>query len=174
MATNLQLIKSAELTTPASTFKITDCFNDNYDVFKIVVNTMSVDTAVLYASLRLVDNTNTTISTASYDWAYLNMRMWTSFQQISTPNTTYIGDFNTDSRNTSDSQGSVWYIYNPTDTSSYTFAINQNVWHNTGTGGQSFKGIGVLKTTDNITGIEIFLSGAGNIDEAKLSIYGVK
>ena len=40
MATNLQFIKSQDVVNGSLTFEMTDCFNANYDVYKIIFSGM--------------------------------------------------------------------------------------------------------------------------------------
>ena len=67
--------------------------------------------------------------------------------------------------------GTVIYIYNPFDSSSYTFAT----WQNTGLssiGPPVRRGKGVLKVAESHTGINF--TGSATILAVKASVYGVK
>ena len=65
------------------------------------------------------------------------------------------------------------YIFNPYSSSSYTFLLFQTSFYNEGSGGQSQKGIGVLKQTSSIGGIN-FTAHSGDIDSLSLKTYGLR
>ena len=171
MATNLEFIKSAEATSTTS-ISITDCFTSKYDVYAITINKLSnSSTSASQLTLRFIDNTDTPITTAQYDSASHQMRSNnTSIENRNTnqTQTVFFGYIDFDPETSS----SVLYVFNPTNTSSYTFYTVQtssavsNILH-------SFKGIGVLTETTEVTGIQ-FLSDPHNMVEGKISVYGVK
>jgi len=172
MATNLQFIKSASGTS-VSSLSVTDCFSANYDVYKIVLTEFDVANAGADGLLRFLDSGGSVISASEYDYAYLDMPASTSFSDNRATGQTAIYSFTKDSRNDYETGGFILYVYNPYDSSSYTFTQHQDTFFNNGNGGQGHKGIGVHKSAEQITGINMLCS-AGNIDNIKLSVYGVK
>ena len=174
MPGSLEFIKSAETTTSVSELAVTTCFTTVYDVYKIVCTGISTATAFaeIY-NVRLLDNTSTQIAT-NYDYASLEMRASASFVERR-------GTTDTDFRyvvkgHSNPQEGNfVMYIYNPTDTGSYTFSN----WISAGFSGATnlngnYKGIGVLKDTQEVTGLKIIGDAGANMDKAKISVYGVK
>jgi len=174
MATNLEFIKSAELTTPNSTFSVTDCFTDKYEVFAVVINKMSSANAIDDIRFRFINSSGTTISTANYDYAYLRMISFSAFSEYKSTNQTWLMSLSIDAYQEAQNIGAVIYVYNPTNTSSYTFCSWQTSYFNSGNGVEGNKAIGVLKTTDDITGILFGANFVNNLDEAKVSVFGVK
>ena len=172
MAGNLEFIKSASGTS-VSSLSVTDCFSAKYDVYKIVLTEFDVATAGADGVLRFLDSGGSVISASEYDYAYLDMPAHTSFSDNNATGQTAIYTFTKDSRNDYETGGFILYVYNPYDSSSYTFTQHQDTFFNNGNGGQGHKGIGVHKSAEQITGINMLCS-AGNIDNIKLSVYGVK
>ncbi len=175
MATNLQFIKSVNVQTASSTVQITDCFTDNYDVYKIVLTDFSTDGSSNYGQIRFINSSGGTISTANYDFASLQLASAYSFSEgVTDTNQTYIrGIGGQDVRSQAPNGNAVFYVYNPTDTSSYTFMLGESAFWNSGNNMQGYKQVSVLKTTDDVTGIEFFYSSS-NVDELRASVYGVK
>ena len=77
MSTNLQFIKSASATS-VSSLQITDCFNANYDVYKVVIDNDNGSNNDLY--IRVINDSGTVISSGSkYDYANLELNASGSF-----------------------------------------------------------------------------------------------
>ena len=71
------------------------------------------------------------------------------------------------------------YIFNPYKSDSYTFFINQSYFRYNGVAGgtvghEGYKQIGVLKTTDSITGIKYFNELNQNFTNFEVNIYGLR
>ena len=60
MATNLQFIKSVSGTSSA-TVDVTDCFNANYDVYKVTIHNKEITASAFNQNLRLLDSGGTVI-----------------------------------------------------------------------------------------------------------------
>ncbi len=167
MATNLEFIKSQNI-TGVSSFEITDVFSANYDVYKIVITSVVMNT-LDNLRIRLIDNTDTVISTSVYDNAVLQLNSGASFTESRSTNQSKISPFIYSQKN----DNAVLYVYNPFSSSSYTFFQTQ-ITSNNNTYLIGRKGIYVAKTTTSCTGIN-FLNDAGTtINNADISIYGVK
>ena len=173
MATNLEFIKSVNVQTASSTVQITDCFTDTYDVYKIVISDWSTDGSGNFGQVRFIDSGGSTLTT-NYDYAYQQLIDDSSFAEVrNTSATLFRGIGAQDNRDTFKNLGCVLYVYNPTDTGSYTFVTSQSSYFNHPSVFQGYKMIGVQTSTSDITGIEFFMS-ADNIDFFKASVYGVK
>lgn len=167
---NLEFIKSASATSTTS-ISVTDCFTSNYDVYAITMNNLSGSSgSPSQVSLRFIDNTDTPITNAQYDTAVLQMRSNASFVEIRNTNQTDSELFGYADL-TPESSQSVLYVFNPTNTSSYTFFTVQN---SSAVSAVMYghKGIGVLTETTEVTGIQ-FLAHAFNFDSGKISVYGL-
>ena len=168
MSTNLQFIKSASATSVDS-LQITDCFNANYDVYQVVIDSDNSSNADLY--IRVINNSGTVISSGSkYDFANLEMNSNTSFSEYKN---TGANQFEGIGFTSLFGSSAVATFYNPHNSSSYTFASSQtSAYYNSGQlrGGKS---IGVYKNADTITGLEI-RDNSTDFTYINVSVYGVK
>jgi hypothetical protein len=172
MATNLEFIKSASGTS-VSSLSVTDCFSDKYDVYQIFISKLNGLQASggRVVQMRFIDNLGSVISASEYDYATMNMRSYDVFEQFRATNAT---DFLYTIRyETADTEGGVsMNIYNPNDSSSYTFAN----WQSAGTGTSDrllgYKSIGVHKSAEQITGV-YFFPNADTFD-LTVKVFGVK
>jgi len=176
MATNLEFIKSA-IGSDVNTLSITNCFSDKYDVYKIVGHTAEyrpTDTNVIDLRIQFIDSGGSVVSGSEYDTARLTMKAETSFDNDRQTGTTYM--YGTMLFGNYDNAGMVNYVFNPNDSSSYTFMQGQGAG-GYDTSNNRFRGakqIGVHKSAEQITGIH-FLSSSGSLNfNVTISVYGVK
>ena len=170
---NLRLINETTVASGVATVNITDVFSSDYDIYKIVstANILNADKDIY---MRYINSSGSIVSASNYDTATLTMKGHSSYSE--TPSTkvniNYGGLFNLTSGN--ESGGAVEYVFNPTDTSSYTFGINQSIgMYSTGTYGT--KGIRVLKQTNSITGIHLYNGeSTDNFGGGTVKIYGLR
>jgi hypothetical protein len=171
MATNLQFIKSVSGNSVTS-LDIPDCFNDNYDVYQF--NLVQFDRATAdFAGIRFLDSGGTVISANEYDWAHMNMRNYSTFATRKVVNTSYLDGLAYSQTTSLDTTtGAVWNVFNPYDSSSYTFTAGQSSVMVDGYGVTAFKAIGVHKSTEQISGFQIYTALASF--NATVNVYGVK
>ena len=179
MATNLQFIKSASGTDVASV-SVADCFNANYDVYMISITKWKYIGTSNAGGMRFIDSGGSVISDSEYDFADLQMRNYASFQELkpstfgSSTSTSILVGQDTGSGNALElTTGFNAIIYNPFDSSSYTFTTFQDSSSQSSSAGIVYKGIGVHKVAEQITGINFLNRGTGNIS-ATINVYGVK
>ena len=174
---NLEFIKSASGTSVTS-LDVTNCFSDTYDVYAIKLDADGYNANSLL-TLQLIDNTDTTISTTSYDNASLNMRTDAAYNELRTTGDTVLlnrvlgfFDYNNGAR---EGGSAIIYIFNPYSSSSYTFATCQSSSQFKTGQMTGQKGIGVLKTTDVITGFHITQDGyTATYSDINASVFGVR
>ena len=179
MATNLQFIKSTVQSSAVTTFTVTDCFTDKYDVYQILITKTDSSTDNSFLKLNFLDTTDTVITDSTYDTAGLRMQSNTSFNEEKHTNSTGFQKLAQFDATASDSAGINIMVFNPYDSSSYTFITSQ-----TSTGVQSVmigtKYIGVLKNAETVTGLRLgYTDSAGNliasaIENCTVKVYGVK
>jgi hypothetical protein len=172
MATNLEFINSFEV---SGTVQLLDCdniFSDKYDVYYLTVALKESSAGnEQWIRIRLIDNSGSVISDSEYDYAQLTMpgnsAYYDTGRATGQAQILYSGIGYTDDTG----NGGGLYVYNPNDSSSYTFLQAQagstvgNVLYGT-------KGISVHKSTETIRGIRFLTTaywGSG-----KVSVYGVK
>ena len=168
---NLEFIKSASGTS-VSSLDITDCFSADYDVYKVIQENYTPLSASSQSNIRLINSSGTVISTSSYSNASLFMPSYSSFVEDRRASSTLLVDGASNDQNDTLGVGAVYYIFNPFSSSSYTFAISQLSFFNTGSGLDSRKGIGVLETTDSITGLQFISTGSASITTSA-TVYGL-
>ena len=165
MAGSLEFIKS-ETGTSVSSLSVTDCFSADYDVYYIHFD--SDRTVFQTNKITFLDSSNTEITSASYDYANLRMPTHTTFAESRNTNQTSVLEFSYQKE-----QGNYGiYVFNPYDSSSYTFIQYQGMAEDTSTY-YGYKGIAVLKSAEQCNGIKI-TSNSGNYDTIDLKIFGVK
>jgi hypothetical protein len=173
MATELQFIKSASGTS-VSSLSVTDCFSANYDVYMISISKID-KSAIGQTRLRFIDSGGSVISDAEYDYAELVLTSYAAFAEGKATNATFLDGLGYSSTALADGIGSTSYVYNPYDSSSYTFTTSQSSGlYNVGGGGLvGYKQIGVHKVAEQITGINV-LPNSGTYDNITVNVYGVK
>jgi hypothetical protein len=173
MAGSLEFIKSVSSSSSVTSVDITSCFSADYDVYMLSFADIDIDGAGdENIDIRFLDSVGTAISAAEYDYADLFLRYNTTFSEVrgtSATQFTYGGGY----LPASDigAGGLIAYIYNPYDSSSYTFFQHQSVSIAAGAAGQKY--IGVHKSAEQITGIQIRVD-SGTIERLGASVYGVK
>ena len=170
---NLRLINETTVASGVATVNITDVFSSDYDIYKIVstANILNADKDIY---MRYINSSGSIVSASNYDTATLSMKGHSSYSEAPSTkvNINYGGLFNLTSGN--ESGRAVEYDFNPTDTSSYTFGINQSIgMYSTGVYGT--KGIRVLKQTNSITGIHLYNGeSTDNFGGGTVKIYGLR
>ena len=168
---NLEFIKSASGST-VSSLSVTDCISADYDVYQITV-VESDTSATGWQKINFIDSGGTD-TTANYDFACLELRNYTSFGENRYTNLTNFPLIWYQDENLTDFGGYTCYVFNPYDSSSYTFVQHQTVsYENANNSLRGDKGIGVQKTAVQNTGINFFPM-TGNYDNIEVKVYGVK
>ena len=169
MATNLEFIKSASATGGVTSLSVTDCFSDRFDVYMISITTTNLNnTTHLY--MRLLDSSNTEISANEYDNANLQMHSASAFSEQKNTNDTefqYMGSYAG-----SEGLGLTIYVFNPFDSSSYTFVQRQSVSY--GTNMVGYKSIGMHKSAEQCKGVLFTEKVTNSLNDIKVNVYGVK
>tara|TARA_R100001480_G_C4633022_1_gene168237 strand:- start:55 stop:585 length:531 start_codon:yes stop_codon:yes gene_type:complete len=176
MAGSLQLVKKVT-GSDVNTLSITNCFSDKYDIYKVVGHTAEyrpTDTNVIDLRIQFIDSGGSVISGSEYDTARLTMKAESSFDNDRQTSATYM--YGTMLFGNYDNAGMVNYIYNPNNSSSFTFMIGQGAG-GYDTSNNRFRGakqISVHKSAEQISGIH-FISSSGSLNfDVTISVYGVK
>ena len=167
---NLEFIKYASGTS-VSSLSVTDCFSASYDVYQVLIAKLD-STGSAYAYLRFLDSGGSVISDLEYDWAEMDLTSYASFveNRNTAQNKGLLGFAG--GTGTADMGGFLTTVYNPNDSSSYTFYSGQSsIKASSGLAGAKY--IGVHKSAEQITGINI-LPSTGSWDNITVNIYGVK
>ena len=170
MATNLQFIKSAEVSSSTSVVNITDVFSSKYDVYKITIANTHCSGLSDNFSARLIDSGGSQITT-NYDYAGQILYSYASFGENRSTGQNRWQRISISGAVTRQG-GLVMYVFNPFS-SSYTFQTSQSSNYD-GSGLQGYKNIGVNKNATSCTGISFFDNGGLTIEKSNINVYGVK
>lgn len=172
MTTKLEFIKS-ETISSATVIDMNGVFSDRYDVYVLKWD-FSLDSAIggRWNYIRFKDSGNTIDSGTNYNSAVLHPRTDGAFTQYRLTSTTSMQRMGIQDQL---GGGTMFTIYNPFDSGSYTFVQCQNSgWDNVSpTRLFGAKGIGVHKVAQSNTGFRIFNSATSNMS-GTAKLYGVK
>ena len=172
MATNLQFIKSAEITTQSASLSVTDIFSARYDNYVIMISNMvaSADDTMRFT---YIDGSGE-VTASNYDYAEQIMYSSTSFGtdknvgQTSAP----LGGYGI--QGLEEGMGMEMIIYNPFN-ATYTFSSFQCGYH-AGTSNTELarKGYTMYDTNGSMTGIKFKWNASGEYEALKVNVYGIK
>jgi len=173
MAGSLEFIKSVSGSS-VGTLDVTGIFSSAYDVYQITITKME-QTANGWNEMRFLDSGGTSITASEYDIATLELKSYASFSEYKATNANRFETINYSGTGSSVAGALTMYIYNPYDSSSYTFASWQSNGFRTGLGSIGGKVIGVHKSTEQISGVHFISGGSGSVfTNLEVSVYGVK
>jgi len=168
MATNLEFITNVKGLDNVTSVTVDNVFSDKYDVY--FVTHLTGQSSVGYVSMSLLDSAGSEVTTTTYDKAHLSMPANQSFSERRTVNNNKWERVNYTYQNAIGGTTS-YYIFNPYNSSSYTFMTFQNGFESVGTL-YGLKGIGVETASATRRGFKI--SATANFSGADISVYGVK
>ena len=170
---NLELIHKETISASTSSVSIDNVFSSSYDVYKITINGVStVGTSGTFLAIRFIDNAGSLITGNEYDWADLEMRSDTTFSDDRATGVSFMR-MNGVTDQSPESMGANVNIYNPYDSSSYTFINGQS--SGISTNGRGGKNIGVHKVAETIRGFAVIeTNGSRPFDSGNICVYGVK
>jgi hypothetical protein len=172
VSTRLQFITSQSLTSSASSFSVTNCFSDIYDVYHIICTDFVQVTPNTYTNFKLIDNGGSVLS-ANYDSAEYQMASYATFEQVRATSASQMFDRLNFNDSTATGVGLSIMVFNPFSSSSFTYAINNSVGFAQTSGGIAFRGIAVHKSAESITGFN-FVMDTGAITSGTVNVFGVK
>ena len=172
MATNLQFIKKQTLTSTANNLQVTNCFSADYDVYKIVMSKIDLS-GLANIRMRLIKSDDSIDSTANYDNATQVMRSYNSISEQRSTNQSYFRFISSQSASSYAGNGIEITMYNPFNSSSYTFHKTNSAGFLEAQGIYAPHGIGVNTVAQSITGFQMILSNS-NYEQLEVVVYGVK
>lgn len=175
-AGNLEFINTTSVSAGVTTVDVDNIFSADYDVYFVQFVGIYHDTDVSNGieGLRLIDNAGSVITASEYGYANLNMPSGSVYAEntYATRDFIFFGLY-TDQLSDGQANASM-YIYNPYDSSSYTFIQSQSAGKNSG----DFYGnktIGVHKSAETIRGLQLYESNAARtFGGGQINVYGVK
>jgi len=168
---NLEFIKSVEVTSSVSSIDVDNVFTNDYDVYFVtVVEFATTGTLGTRLNLRYIDSSGTVESGSTYDYATLRLNSGTSFTEAKSTTATYQQYSQIDQE--PEVAALSFYVFNPFDSSSYTFQTYQQA-SATGGGFLGIKGIGVEHTAQSHRGFQILEVSTRPFNQGKISVYGL-
>ena len=119
---NLRLISESSGSS-LSSYSVQDVFSSDYDIYQIEITEFQ-QTATFSGGMRFINSSGSVISSSDYQWARHSLRSYGSFiedKSTSDSDIQYIVG-STSSSPLSSTGASIW-IFNPTNTSFYTYMI---------------------------------------------------
>jgi len=169
---NLRLINETELVDGVTTFSATDVFSTDFDIYKITINNLSHNSGTpAQISYRFINSAGSIVTSSQYDSATLQMKSNAAFTEIKNVNQTD-SELMGYADLSPEASGFVIYVFNPTNTSSYTFFISQNVSAVSAVV-YPHKSIGVLTELSSITGFQIIAS-SNTLNSGNMKVYGLR
>jgi len=175
-AGNLEFINSTTVSSGVTTVNVDNVFSADYDVYFVqflgIYQSTNVDNGI--EGLRLIDNAGSVITTSEYGYANLTMPSGSAFAEnkFATRDFIFFGMY---ADQLSDGQANAsMYIYNPYDSSSYTFIQSFAAGKNSSDfyGGKT---IGVHQVAETIRGFQLYESdGTRTFGGGTINVYGVK
>ena len=178
MATNLEFINQTTVSSGVTTIDVDNVFSDSYDVYycQIVGLYHNVNVSNGVEGIRLIDSGGSVISASEYDYAnYIGAAATGWGDTTRATNANYL-NMNIFTDQLSDSGGANlgFYVFNPYDSSSYTFTKSQMAGKNS-SDFYAGKYIGVHKVAETIRGFQLYESnGARTFGGGQINVYGVK
>ena len=172
-AGSLELIKNINGSSNVSSIDFTNVFSDDYDVYKIV-SQITTDASFHEVPMRFFDSGGSVIDQTEYRHAFQELRSSTTFGEGRSSSTDRVYRPMRTGDGAAAIGNNVLYVFNPYDSSSFTFTLMQVSAWSTGTpqlGGQ--KGISIHEVAESLTGFRVFVS-SDNITYHNISVYGVK
>ena len=156
--------------TSVSSISVTDVFSADFDIYQITINNSDI-TIKDYSEVRFINSSGSVVAASNYDNAQLDMHGESAFSEIRGTNADSTGlAFAMTNDLEPEGISNSYYFFNPYSSSSYSFGLWQSEGVPSG-GGLSIKGIGVLKQTASMTGIQFY-----NVSFTDISVkcYGLR
>jgi hypothetical protein len=171
MATNLQFIKKFTASSGVSYLDTPDLFTASYDVYFWTITKFDVSADEVF-EMKLLDSSNSVIE-SNYYWASLQLKSNTSFNEANNtnrPKIDFIAELDGDSEKCIGVSG---YVYNPNDSSSYTYGTVQSSSMD-GTNLFGSKGMWSHQNAEQINGLRLAAQFPVTISTLEVSFFGVK
>ena len=180
MAGNLELVKTTTSSSNADIVSITDCFTSEYDIYKVIYVFEDDSGTANNTFVRFLDSSNAAInSTSTYSYAARNLNGGSGVEldvRNAGQNEIFISYLPDKDLSLGKQREGVLYVFNPFDSSSFTYLIAHSYGTSTSNEFLSAKAIGALKTTGTHKGIQVIHVGGGNgvKSGATIKVYVVK
>ena len=172
---NLRFLNKTTFSGVASA-STTDLFTSDFQVYKIVFsNYQQTSGTAGRGRLRFINSSGSVDSTSTYNHASLAIESPTSssFPEVKSTTNKFIDFMLFDNGETGAASSGVMYVFNPFESSNFTYVTFQEGHFQNGFGASSEKGIGVLKSQSSMTGINIHGANSGSFN-LTVKTYGLR
>lgn len=172
---NLRLLSEHSATNVQSIF-IDNTFNSDFNIYKIVISDMNQSASGgSHNNISFITAGGSEVTDAIYDYAHMQLKSYSGFGNDKYQNQRYIRIMSQFTGASSVGANAVFYIFNPFDSTKYTFALGQSSGFYESAGLLGTKGIGVLKETSSIAGLRFFTETTSTTYESiKFKVYGIR
>ena len=170
---NLRLINQTSFSAVTSA-TITDVFTSDFDIYKIVfTDYFQTSGSAGRARLRFTSS-GSVITSSDYRHASLAIESpSSSFPEVKSNNDTYIDFVLFANGETGALSSGVTYVFNPSNSSCYTFVNWQEGHFQSSFGASTEKGIGILENLNVIDGFDIHSASGGGFN-LTVKTYGIR
>tara|TARA_Y100001963_G_C6779707_1_gene449216 strand:+ start:1137 stop:1664 length:528 start_codon:yes stop_codon:yes gene_type:complete len=171
---NLRLIKELSISAGVSKSDITDCFNSDYKVYRVVASSI-LGSNNMRIDIRFISSGGSVV-TGDYDNATLEFKVDSAYNEQRYTSLDYLKNISYASAD--NFGGFEMFVYNPFESTSYTFYGSAGYGGFVGDSGATNninnKGIGVLKEQSCITGLSILHSNTTSGTTGRIKVYGLR
>ena len=176
MATELQFINKTDITDGVVTVNVDNVFSSQYEVYQIffegVFHNLDVSNGI--EGIRFIDNSGSVISDSEYAYAVKNMIVDASFSQTASTSDTTLQVVMIADQLTDGHASGVLTVYNPNDSSTFTFTQFQGMGNNSSQA-RGQKAVGVHQNSETIRGFQLIETNSGRpFGGGSIITYGVK
>lgn len=167
---SLRLLNQTEITSSVSSVNITDVFSADFDIYCYTITNFSSSSNATTTRTRFINSSGSVITSSDYDYAFQNLF---SNQSPSEPKSTSADNITgfIDSTVNDLSAGVVTWIFNPFNSSHYTFGLSQAM---STQNQRAKKAIGLLHQKVSITGFQLYITAGDNLDAGTIRTYGLR
>jgi len=169
----LRLINETSATSVASV-SVTDVFTSDFDIYQISVSDVGQDSGNGWCYMRLINSSGSTIAT-NYAWANLALLSYSAFVENKSASAGQLDNIIHLDSTIDIGGGADMWVFNPYNSSSYTFMLNQSsgTGYSAGALNINAKMIGVHKSTETISGFRIY-PDENNFTDITVRTYGLR
>tara|TARA_R100000008_G_C3575921_1_gene165257 strand:- start:696 stop:1223 length:528 start_codon:yes stop_codon:yes gene_type:complete len=170
---NLRLINETTVGTDVFSVNVEDVFSTDFDIYKVTIFGLertqgSTQTRI---HMRYINNSGSVVTGSTYEYATYRLKSDTSFTEANSTGTTYQQYGQIDEY--PEGAGLVAYIFNPNNSSSYTFQLWQmmSAYNSVSI---AYKGIGFEQTEASYTGFQILEVSGREFSSGTIRTYGLR
>ena len=176
MATQLEFINKTDITDGVVTVNVDNVFSSQYEIYQIIFDGVfhNLDVSNGIEGIRFIDNSGSVIIVSEYEYAVHNLIANSSYTETRSTSVTEIQLVLIADQLSDGQANGVLTVYNPNDSSSYTFTNFQGMGKNSSQP-RGQKAIGVHKNAETIRGFQLVETNSGRpFGGGSIITYGVK